>query len=159
MEEKLDSIEEQGANWRNIVSDFYGPLSKELEYADQKIEKVKLEDTLTGEMCEKCGKPLAIKHGRFGDFIACTGFPDCRFTKKIQKTVGVKCPVCGKDILEKKGKKGRVFYGCSGYPDCQKAYWYKPTDKKCPKCGELLVEHKVKGKTLECPNENCDYTE
>ncbi len=159
MEEKLDSIEEQGADWRNIVSDFYGPLSKELEYADQKIEKVKLEDTLTGEMCEKCGKPLAIKHGRFGDFIACTGFPDCRFTKKIQKTVGVKCPVCGKDILEKKGKKGRIFYGCSGYPDCQKAYWYKPTNKKCPKCGELLVEHKVKGKTLECPNENCDYTE
>ncbi len=159
MEEKLDNIEEAGENWKKVVSDFYGPLSEELEIADKKIEKVKLEDTLTGEMCELCGKPLAVKHGKFGDFIACTGFPECRNTKKIQATIGIQCPKCGKDIVSKRGKSGRIFYGCSGYPECDKAYWYKPINRKCPKCSELLVEHKVKGYVYECPNENCDYKE
>jgi DNA topoisomerase-1 len=161
MEEKLDNIEstEVNADWRKVVADFYGPLEKELKIADEKIEKVKLEDTLTGEMCELCGKPLAIKHGRFGDFIACTGFPECRNTKKIQVTIGVKCPDCGKDIIVKKGKRGRTFYGCSGYPECNKVYWYKPTEKKCPKCGELLVQHAVKDTKLECPREGCGYKE
>ncbi len=161
MEEKLDNIEstEVNANWRKVVADFYGPLEKELKVADEKIEKVKLEDTLTGEMCELCGKPLAIKHGRFGDFIACTGFPECRNTKKIQISTGVKCPVCGKDIIIKKGKRGRTFYGCIGYPECNKVYWYQPVDKKCPKCGELLVQHAGKGTKLECPAEGCGYKE
>ena len=103
---------------------------------------------------------MVKKRGRFGEFLACSGYPECRNTRPIVKQIGVSCPVCGKDIVERKSKRGKTFYGCSGYPDCTQIYWYKPVNKKCPKCGELLVERKTKTKEyLECSGKECDYKE
>ena len=157
MEEKLDDVEVKGLEWQKVIEDFYGILEKELKVADEAIEKVKLEDELTDELCELCGKPMAIKHGRFGEFLACSGYPECKNTKPILKKLDVKCPVCGKDLVIRRGKSGKMFYGCSGYPDCSQVYWYRPVDKKCPKCGSLLVQRKGKGHTLTCSNNDCDH--
>ncbi|NLD19748.1 MAG: type I DNA topoisomerase [Clostridiales bacterium] len=159
MEENLDDIEAKGRDWKEIIREFYGPLKEELEVADKEIEKVEFEVELTGEVCDKCGKPMAIKHGKFGAFAACTGYPECKNTKPIVQTIDVQCPKCGKDIVAKKSKKGRVFYGCSGYPDCTQSYWNKPVNKKCPKCGALLVEKKTKESDYACSNAECDYKE
>ena len=159
MEDKLDEVEVKDVDWKDIIRDYYGTLSKELEIADKEIEKVEFEEELTGEVCEKCGKPMAVKHGRFGEFAACTGYPECKNTKPIVKSTNVKCPKCGKDIVARKSKTGRVFYGCSGYPDCQQSYWNKPIDRKCPKCGALLVEKKTKTSRYACSNSECDYKE
>ena len=159
MEDSLDDIEMNKREWKKVVGDFYGPFSEELKKADSVIEKVKLEDQPTGEICELCGKPLVIKTGRFGDFIACSGYPECKNTKPIIKSIGVKFPNCGKDIVARKSKKGRLFYGCSGYPNCNMVFWNKPVDKLCPKCGNLLTEKKTKKKELVCSNPDCGYTE
>lgn len=159
MEDKLDDVEVKDVDWKDIIRDYYKILEKELEVADREIEKVEFEVELTGEMCEKCGKPMAVKHGRFGEFAACTGYPECKNTKPIVKTIDVKCPACGKDIVAKRSRTGRLFYGCSGYPDCQQSFWNRPVDKKCPKCGSLLVEKKSKGANFACSNQECDYKE
>ncbi len=159
MEDKLDDIEVKGLPWRNVVGDFYSVLEKELKIADEAIEKVKVEDQLTDQLCELCGKPMAIKHGRFGEFLACSGYPDCKNTKPLVKKLDVKCPSCGKDLVIRRSKGGKNFYGCSGYPDCNQVYWYKPVDKTCPKCGALLMEKKGKGYELSCSNSQCDYRE
>ena len=159
LEDKLDDIEIKDINWKDIIEDFYGTLKGELDIADSEIEKVKLEDQLSGDICELCGKPMAIKRGRFGEFIACTGYPDCKNTKPIVSKIDVKCPVCGKDIVARRGKSGKLFYGCSGYPDCNQVYWNKPVDKKCPVCGSLLVEKKLKNSKLSCSNSECKYKE
>ena len=159
MEDKLDDVEVKDVDWKDIIRDYYKILEKELEVADKEIEKVEFELELTGEMCEKCGKPMAVKHGRFGEFAACTGYPECKNTKPIIKSIDVKCPSCGKDIVAKRSRAGRVFYGCSGYPDCQQSFWNRPVDKKCPKCGSLLVEKKSKGANFACSNQECDYKE
>ena len=159
MEDNLDDIESKGVRWKSVIEEFYGTLKEELDIADKQIEKVEFKEELTGEMCEKCGKPMAVKHGRFGVFAACTGYPECKNTKPLVQSINVKCPKCGKDIVARKSKKGRVFYGCSGYPECTQSYWNKPIDRKCPKCGELLVEKKNKGAKYACSNSECDYTE
>lgn len=159
LEDRLDDIEIENLDWKNIVSDFYKILKEELEIADKEIEKVKLEDELTGEMCELCGKPMAKKSGRFGDFIACTGYPECKNTKPIITKVDAKCPKCGSDIVARRGKNGRMFYGCSGYPECNQVYWSKPTNKKCPECGSILIEKKTKTSSLACSNNECGYKE
>ena len=159
MEDNLDDIESKGVRWKSVIEDFYGTLKEELDIADKQIEKVEFEEELTGEMCEKCGKPMAVKHGRFGVFAACTGYPECKNTKPLVQSINVKCPKCGKDIVARKSKKGRVFYGCSGYPECTQSYWNKPIDRKCPKCGELLVEKKSKDAKYACSNSECDYKE
>ncbi|MEA4923373.1 MAG: type I DNA topoisomerase [Eubacteriaceae bacterium] len=159
MEENLDYIEIKNTPWKSVIRDFYTGFSKELEVADSKIEKVEFEDEETDEVCEVCGKPMVIKHGRFGRFMACSGYPECKNTKPIIKSTGVACPSCGKDIIERKSRKGRVFYGCSGYPDCKQVFWNKPVDKKCPKCGSLLVEKKTKTSQYACSNNECDYKE
>jgi len=159
MEDKLDDVEIKDVEWKSIIREFYGPFEKELEYADQSIEKVVIEDQPTGELCALCGKPMVLKAGRFGDFIACSGYPECKNTKPIVKSIGIPCPKCGKDILAKKSKRGKLFYGCSGYPECDQSFWYKPVDKKCPECGELLVEKKSKNGTLACSNAECKYKE
>jgi DNA topoisomerase-1 len=157
MEEKLDDIEEKGADWKRTVADFYGILEKELEVADAEIEKLQPKDELTDEICELCGKQMVKKHGRFGEFLACSGYPDCKNTKPIVESTGVACPVCGKDIVARKSKRGRIFYGCSGYPDCRQIYWDKPTAQKCPQCGALMTEKKTKNGTLVCSNKDCRY--
>lgn len=159
MEDKLDDIEIKNTEWKAVVGDFYKILEEELKVADEAIEKVTIEDELTDELCESCGKPMAIKHGRFGEFLACSGYPECKNTKPIVSKIDVKCPDCGKDIIARKSKKGRVFYGCSGYPDCNKIYWNKPVDKKCPNCSALLMEKKTKTSSYMCSNPECGYKE
>lgn len=159
IEDKLDLIEVEDLNWKTIIRDFYVTFKKDLDYADEKIEKVELEERISDEVCELCGKPMVYKHGRFGEFLACTGYPDCKNTKMIVNSIGVSCPTCGKEIIQRKSKKGRLFYGCSGYPACNQIYWNKPTEKDCPKCGARLVEKKTKQSELACSNSECDYKE
>lgn len=159
MEDKLDDVEIKDLDWKKVVRDFYAPLKTELEVADKAIEKVEIEAQPTGEMCELCGQPMVIKMGRFGEFAACSGYPECKNTKPIVKKTGVACPSCGKDIIARKSKKGKLFYGCSGYPNCNQVFWYKPVDKKCPQCGALLLEKKTKTSKYACSNSECNYKE
>ena len=159
MEDHLDDVEINKLEWKKVIRDFYGPFEKELEEADKAIEKVQIEDQPTGESCELCGKPMVLKMGRFGEFIACSGYPACKNTKPVVKSTGVPCPKCGRDIVVRKSKRGKLFYGCSGYPECDQSYWYRPVEKKCPKCGALLVEKKTKTSSLSCSNGDCDYKE
>lgn len=159
MEDKLDDVEVKDLDWKSVIEGFYGTFAEELELADAAIEKVEIEDELTDEICELCGKPMAIKHGRFGEFLACSGYPDCKNTKPRVKKIDVNCPKCGKDIVARKSKKGKVFYGCSGYPDCNQLFWNKPLNQKCPKCGALMTEKKTKTTSLMCSNAECGYKE
>lgn len=159
MENKLDDVEAKGTEWKDIIRDFYKEFKRELEEADEKIEKIIYEDKPTDETCEKCGSPMVIKHGRFGEFMACSGYPECKNTKPIVRSTGVKCPICGKDIIAKRSRRGRMFYGCSGYPDCKQVYWNKPVEKKCPECGALMIEKKSKNYTLACSNSECSCKE
>ena len=159
MEDKLDDIESKDVKWRDIIEDFYNPFKEELKKADEAIEKVQVEDRPTGEVCEICGRPMVYKMGPFGEFMACSGYPECKNTKPIVKSTGVMCPACGKEIVERRSRKGKIFYGCSGFPKCKVSFWYRPVDRKCPKCGSLLVEKKGRGTSLACSNEDCDYKE
>jgi len=159
MEDKLDLVETEGNDWKALIGDFYGPFKEELENADRSIEKVKIEDEVTDEICEICGKHMVIKHGRFGEFLACGGYPECKNTRPIVKKVDVKCPKCGKDIIERKSKRGKIFYGCSGYPECDFVAWNKPVDKMCPECGSIMTEKILKKTKLICSNAKCGYKE
>ena len=164
MEDRLDEVESNDTDWKQILRDFYGPFKKELEEASG-MERIKQKEVQAtggdGEtiLCEKCGKPMLIKTGRFGQFMACSGFPTCRNTKPIVKPVGVKCPECGGDIIQRRGKSGKAFYGCSNYPKCQVSFWDKPVNKKCPVCGKLLVEKHKKNTKYACSDVKCNYTE
>ena len=140
LEEDLDRIEEGQMDWRKVIKEFYQPFAEDLEKAQQLIEKVEIKDEEAGKDCPQCGRPLLIKYGRFGKFLACSGFPECRHTESINEDIGVKCFQCGGDIIALKSKKGRRFYGCSNYPDCSFRSWNKPTGEKCPHCGDAMVE-------------------
>ena len=165
MEDRLDDIEAKNTDWKDVIRDFYKPFEKELETAEKEIEHVVIESKPATDdkgneiVCEKCGKPMLIKSGRFGDFMACSGYPECKNTKPIVKTIGVKCPDCGGDIVAKRGKSGKIFYGCSNYPECNRAFWYKPSKKTCPKCGNILLEKHLKNTKLACSDVKCDYKE
>ncbi len=160
IEEKLDEVGVSINDWKIILRDFYSRFKGELEFADANIEKIEEEEEITDVKCELCGEYMVKKHGRFGDFLACSGYPECKNTKPIVHEIGVDCPICGKPLLERKSRRGKIFYGCSGYPDCDKSYWNKPVSKKCPECGELLVEKATKRfKGLDCPNKECEYKE
>ncbi|MCR4600877.1 MAG: type I DNA topoisomerase, partial [Clostridia bacterium] len=160
MENKLDSVEEGEIRWRKVVGDFYGPFNKELEFADKSIEKVEIEDVEIGRECPECGRPLVMKQGRFGEFIACKGYPECKHTETIMHTLGVQCPACGKELVQRRSRKGKYFYGCSGYPECNVVFWNKPVNRKCPKCGSILLEKVSRnGKLYVCSSEECKYTE
>ena len=139
LEDELDDIVNKNRDWVNVVQSFYTPLAKDLEKAFQHAEKVKLPDELTDELCPKCGKPMAIKTGRYGKFLACSGYPECKHTKSFQIKVGVKCPQCGGELVKRMSKKKRIFYGCSNYPDCQFGTNFKPLPQPCPRCGGLLT--------------------
>ncbi len=159
MENKLDEVGLTIDDWKQILRDFYVNFEKELKIADESIEKID-SDEITDIKCDECGKFMVKKHGRFGEFLACSGYPDCKNTKPIVKEIGVKCPKCGREIVEKRSKRGRIFYGCSGYPQCDNSYWNKPVNRECPKCGALLTEKKTKTfKGLVCSNSECDYKE
>lgn len=160
MEDQLDDVEIGSVKWKDVIKNFYKGFEKELEVANKEIEKIEQKVILTDEICEKCGKPMAIKNGRFGEFLACTGYPECKNTKAIVKKIDVKCPKCGiGDIVARKSRRGKLFYGCSEYPECDQVFWYKPTNKKCPLCRSLLLQHKLKNSTLSCSNNECKYKE
>jgi len=153
MEEELDEIANESRDWAGVVQDFYVPFEKSLQSASLLMEKVKLADELTGEICPECGQPLVIKLGRYGKFVACSGYPECKYTKPYQVKIGVKCPQCGGELLERMSKKKRVFYGCSNYPDCQFATNFRPLPQPCPNCGGLLTLYQ--GKLAKCTK--CEY--
>ncbi len=147
MEDELDKVANEDKNWVAVIEEFYNPFEKSLETAAEKMEKVTVEEA-TDEVCPKCGKPMVVKFGRFGKFLACSGYPECKFTKSFQIKVGVKCPQCGGDIVQKKSKKKRIFYGCSNYPECTFAINLKPLPQPCPQCGGLLTVYR--GNMAKC---------
>lgn len=156
MESRLDKIEEGLEDWENVVSESYAPLASSIKEAIENIEKINMDEE-TDEICELCGSNMVIKHGRFGKFMACKNYPECKNTKPIVDKVGVKCPKCGDgDIILRKSKRGRVFYGCSNFPDCDFVEWNKPTGQVCPECGSYMVEKVTKKESKSiCSNKDC----
>jgi DNA topoisomerase-1 len=151
MEEELDDIASGERRWRPVIRDFYTPFAESISRAEQTMERVKVRDEPTDEVCEQCGRPMVIKLGRFGRFLACTGFPECRNAKPLLTKVGVTCPECGQgDVVERRSKKGRVFYGCSRYPDCNFTANARPTGQRCPECGGLMVVANRAGTEAKC---------
>ena len=154
MEGLLDMIAEGKVEWKSVISNFYPDLKEAVEKADKELETVKIEDEVTDVVCEECGRNMVIKYGPHGKFLACPGFPECRNTKPYLEKIGVACPKCGKDIVLRKTKKGRRYYGCEDNPECDFMSWQKPSEEKCPKCGSYMVE---KGNKLVCGNEQCGF--
>ena len=156
MESLLDGVAEGTVEWKKIIRNFYPDLKIAIDEAEKELEHVKIEDEVTDVICDKCGRNMVIKYGPHGKFLGCPGFPECHNTKPYLEKIGVACPKCGKDVILKKTKKGRMFYGCEGYPECDFVSWQKPSDKKCPKCGGYMIE---KGSKLVCADETCGYVE
>lgn len=156
MESLLDSVAEGKVNWRTIIENFYPDLEEAVEKAEEEQERVKIEDEVTDVICDQCGRNMVIKYGPHGRFLACPGFPECRNTKPYLEKIGVPCPVCGKEVVLRKTKKGRKYYGCEDNPECEFMSWQKPSLKKCPRCGSYMVE---KGNKLLCSDEQCGYVE
>ncbi|MGN0355384.1 MAG: type I DNA topoisomerase [Muricoprocola sp.] len=154
MEALLDMVEEGKVNWKTVVSNFYPDLQIAIKAAENELEAVKIEDEVTDVVCELCGRNMVIKYGPHGKFLACPGFPDCRNTKPYLEKIGVPCPKCGKEIVIRKTKKGRKYYGCENNPECDFMSWQKPSDQKCPECGGYMLE---KGNKLVCADEQCGY--
>ena len=159
MEVKLDNVEAGKESWTHIVDEFFTPLKEDIEKAEKEISKVIIEDKVSDVPCDKCGRLMVIKHGRFGDFLACPGYPECQNTKPIVEEVDANCPLCGGKILVKRSKKGNRFYGCSNYPEGNFVSWYEPTKEKCPECGSYMVKRysKSKGEYLQCSDKECKY--
>jgi DNA topoisomerase-1 len=159
MEKELDDVEDGNIQWVQIIDSFYKDFEKRVEKAEAEMQEVEIEPEYAGVDCEACGHPMVYKMGRYGKFMACSNFPDCRNTKPIVKEIGVKCPSCKTgNIVERKSKKRRIFYGCDRYPECEFVSWDKPLERKCPKCEDMLVEKKLKkGVQVQCVN--CDYKE
>nr|WP_282186230.1 type I DNA topoisomerase [Streptococcus anginosus] len=160
MEAKLDDVEVGKEQWQKVIDEFYKPFEKEVAKAETEMEKIQIKDEPAGFDCEVCGSPMVIKLGRYGKFYACSNFPDCRHTQAIVKEIGVECPKCHKgQIIERKTKRNRLFYGCDRYPDCDFTSWDKPVGRSCPKCGQYLVEKKVRGGGKQVVCSNGDYEE
>lgn len=158
MESALDKVESGELEWKQVLRDFYPLLKDLIDKAENNVENVKIEDEVTDVICEECGRHMVIKYGRYGKFLACPGFPECRNTKPLYEDTGVKCPLCGGKVYIKKTKKGRKYYGCENYPECSLMLWDKPTGEKCPKCGSVLVIKGTKNKRVACTNAECGYT-
>lgn len=156
MESLLDGVAEGKVGWKTIIENFYPDLEEAVEKAEKEQEAVKIEDEVTDVICDQCGRNMVIKYGPHGRFLACPGFPECRNTKPYLEKIGVPCPVCGKDVVIRKTKKGRKYYGCEDNPNCEFMSWQKPSTKKCPRCGSHMVE---KGNKLLCSDEQCGYVE
>ena len=154
MESLLDGVEEGTISWKTIIENFYPDLESAVQKAEEELEHVKIEDEVTDISCDLCGRKMVIKYGPHGKFLACPGFPECRNTKPYLERIGVACPKCGKDIVIRKTKKGRRYYGCEDNPECDFMSWQRPSEKACPKCGGIMVE---KGNKLVCINENCGH--
>lgn len=154
METLLDGVAEGTVEWKSIIRNFYPDLKEAIEHAEQALEKIEIEDEVTDTICENCGRNMVIKYGPHGKFLACPGFPECRNTKPYFEKIGVKCPKCGGEIVIKKTQKGRRYYGCENYPECEVMTWQKPSKEICPKCGNMLLE---KGNKLVCADSSCGY--
>ena len=156
MESLLDGVAEGKVKWKTIIENFYPDIEEAVTKAEKELETVKIEDEVTDIVCEQCGRNMVIKYGPHGKFLACPGFPECRNTKPYLEKIGVPCPVCGKEIVLRKTKKGRKYYGCEDNPNCEFMSWQKPSTKKCPRCGSYMVE---KGNKLCCSNEQCGFVD
>ena len=156
MESLLDMVEEGKVNWKTVVSNFYPDLDEAVQNAEKELEEVKIEDEVTDVICEQCGRNMVVKYGPHGKFLACPGFPDCRNTKPYLEKIGIACPKCGKEVVIRKTKKGRKYYGCENNPECDFMSWQRPSEKKCPNCGGYMLE---KGNKLVCADEQCGYVE
>ena len=156
VESLLDGVGDGEVDWKTIIANFYPDLEESVEKAEKELESVKIADEVTDVICEECGRNMVIKYGPHGKFLACPGFPDCRNTKPYLEKAGVACPKCGKDIVYRKTKKGRRYFGCEDYPECDFMSWQKPSEQKCPNCGGYMLE---KGNKLVCGDVQCGYTE
>lgn len=161
MEDEIEDVADGTVSWKEIIRQFYGPFKKTLDEAEEKIGNVEIKDEESDVVCEKCGRKMVYKQGRFGKFLACPGFPECRNTKAIVNTIDAKCPKCGGKVIVRKSKKGVTFYTCENSPECDFISWNEPTDEKCPKCGNSLMKVRAfKGRgplSYKCFNEECDY--
>jgi DNA topoisomerase-1 len=158
MEAQLDMVEEGELNWKTVLRDFYPPFQADLDKAREVVEKIEIKDEDAGKPCPQCGQPMVIKYGRFGKFIACSAFPECRYTESLNEEAGVNCPLCGGAVIMLKSKKGRKYFGCKNYPECSFRSWNKPTGERCPRCGEAMVEKNSKGHPgAVCQNQDCKY--
>ena len=156
MESLLDGVADGQVKWKTIIENFYPDLEEAVKKAEEELENVTIEDEVTDEICEECGRNMVIKYGPHGKFLACPGFPECRNTKPYLEKIGVRCPLCGKEVVVRKTKKGRRYFGCEDNPGCEFMSWQKPSGEKCPKCGNYMVE---KGNRLVCSDHQCGYTE
>ena len=156
MEGLLDMVEEGKVHWKSVIENFYPDFEIAVKNAEKELEKIKIEDEVTDVICDECGRNMVVKYGPYGKFLACPGFPECRNTKPHFEKVGIPCPMCGGEVVLKKTKKGRKYYGCENNPECDFMSWQKPSEEKCPKCGGIMVE---KGNKLLCINEACGYIE
>ena len=156
LEGLLDRVEDGSVRWKTVVENFYPDLAEAIRIAQKELEEVKIEDEVTDVICEECGRNLVVKYGPYGKFLACPGFPDCRNTKPFFEKIGVACPKCQGDLVMKMTKKGRRYFGCMNYPECEFMTWQKPSEKKCPECGGVMLE---KGNKLVCMDEQCGYVE
>ncbi|NLZ80531.1 MAG: type I DNA topoisomerase, partial [Clostridiales bacterium] len=154
LESLLDKVEEGTVNWKTVIRNFYPDLDEAVKNAEKELEEITIEDEVTEVICEECGRNMVIKYGPHGKFLACPGFPDCRNTKTYLEKIGVACPKCSKDIVIRKTKKGRRYFGCEDNPECDFMSWQKPVNEKCPECGGMLLE---KGNKLVCFDEQCGY--
>jgi len=160
MEHELDRIEEGDEDWHALLERFYEPFAHQLEEAESADGIPDLPVETTDRLCPECGLPLVVKHGRFGRFLACSGYPACQHTEPWLETTGADCPLCGRPVVVRRSKKGRVFYGCSGFPECHFVSWYRPSGKNCPRCGAFLAERGRGSRSgLVCVREGCGYEE
>ena len=160
MERNLDHIEEGQEDWRKVVGEFFEPLKIAIDKAEKEVSKVVIEDKVSDVPCDKCGRMMVIKHGRYGDFLACPGYPECKNAKPIVEEIEAPCPKCGGKLLAKKSKKGKKFFGCANYPQCDFVSWNEPLKEKCPDCGAYMVlkYSKTKGSYAQCSDSNCNKT-
>ena len=154
LEYLLDSVGDGSMDWKTVVRNFYPDLEEAVKEAQVSLEAVKIADEETDEVCELCGRKMVIKYGPHGKFLACPGFPDCKNTKPYLEKTGIPCPKCGKELILKKTKKGRKYYGCEDSPNCDFMSWQRPSKEKCPECGSYMLE---KGNKLVCANEQCGF--
>jgi len=160
LEESLDEIAEGELHWVKVVENFYKDFELFLKKAEEEIKEIEIKDEVSDEICEKCGRNMVIKHGRFGKFLACPGYPECKNTKAIVDELNVKCPKCSGSIVKRKSKKGRIFYGCNNYPECNFVSWDEPVEEKCPQCGGIMVEKRnKKERIVKCMDKECGYTD
>jgi DNA topoisomerase I len=148
VESELDHVEEGDREWTDLLAAFYAEFKQTLDKAENAMERVERPVVEIGEACPECGKPLVIKSGRFGDFISCSSYPECKYSRQLQTKIGVACPRCGNDLVERRSRRGRVFYGCGTFPKCNYALWDRPMAEPCPKCGSLMASA-VRGKPRE----------